>query len=473
MEEWEIIQRRTWASLGKLNDPHVLSIPKSKWVIDNNSIAKTETPSIIIDNPYRSIGIFGGAGSGKSESLFKPIIAHAVKNQMGMILYDYKSPELAEFLKNQNPTIPVHHVDFDNPQHSAKVNPIAPRYIKNTLSALELAQSLYLNLNPKSLSSGGDPFWDNSAIAIIQASIWFLKEEDPDNCNIPTLVEMLLHDMEAVLELLKQNDKCKKLVASILSGSGSEKLLASIASVVQSPLSRLIEDDIAHIMSSDEAQLDVNDPENPSILILGMNQENPQAYSPLVSLIITAALRRMNKADKHPSIVILDEAPTIYIPKIEDYPAVTRSRKIAFVYGAQDISQIDKAYGKDRRQALITNLGYQFFGRTPNSETIQYITRLFGKEDWRYFTSSSSQSSSSNSSGGSSSESQSQSESIQQRDRITPEDILQFVPGQFAVISDSRPEVVNLSAFGQFAEKMNFKATRKIPKKSFWKRLFG
>lgn len=456
---------RRWRALSKIDSVDVLAIPKSKW-------GKIDLPSVQIGNPYRSIGIFGGAGSGKSESLFKTIIAHAVKNQMGVILYDYKSPELADFLKSQKPTIPVYHIDFDNPERSAKVNPIAPRYIKNTLSALELAQSLYFNLNPKALSSGGDPFWDNSAISIIQATIWFLKEEDPDNCNIPMLVEVLLRPFEDVLELLKHNDTCRKLVASVLSGSGSVNLLSSIASTVQSPLSRLIEDDISYIMSSDESPLDVNDPQNPCVLILGMNQENPQAYSPLVSLVITAALRRMNQPDKHPSFVILDEAPTIYIPKIEDYPAVTRSRKIAFVYGAQDISQIDKAYGKDRRQALVTNLGYQFFGRTPNTETIQYIMKLFGKEDREYASQSWSNSESSSKGGGSSSASQSESVSVQQRDRITPEDILMFAPGQFAVISDNRPQVVNLSSFGKFAEHMDFSKTIK-PKKSFWSRLFG
>ena len=56
-------------------------------------------PVLKIGNPFRSFGIFGGAGSGKTESIFKPIIEQAVRQKAGIILYDYKSPELDNFLK--------------------------------------------------------------------------------------------------------------------------------------------------------------------------------------------------------------------------------------------------------------------------------------------------------------------------------------------------------------------------------------
>jgi type IV secretory pathway TraG/TraD family ATPase VirD4 len=463
----------SWWNLGKIEgqwekeNPHHVTFPKSDW---------GNIPFLKIGNPFRSFGIFGGAGSGKTESVFKPIIHHAVKSKAGIILYDYKSPELANFLKAQNPELPVYHVNFDDPKRSAKINPIAPQYIKDTLSALELAQSLYFNLNPKAIAGSKDPFWDNSAISIIQATIWYLKEHSPQECNIPVLVELLLRDIRDVLQMLREDEKCRKILASVLAGLDSPNLLASISSTVQNPLSRLIEDDITHIMGEAEAPLEVNDPENPCILILGMNQENPQAYSPLVSLIITSALRRMNQPNKWHSYVILDEAPTIYIPRIEDYPAVTRSRMISFVYGAQDISQVDKAYGKERRQALMTNLGTQFFGRTPNPETIKYVVDLFGKEDRQYksvsYSNSSGQSTGTNSASSSSNNSESQSFSIQQREVLTPQQILNFPPGEFAFLgTDVNPGqstqiVISLSQFGRFGERKAIELPKRKTRKT-------
>lgn len=432
----------------KENHPHAIMIPKSE-------VGNDLYNHVVIGNPFRSVGIFGGAGSGKTESLFKPIITHAVNTGCGVLMYDYKSPELAEFLKAQNPKIPVYHVDFNDPINSAKVNPIAPKYITNNLVALELAQALYYNLNPKALSGSQDPFWDNSAISIIQATIWYLKEHATETCNIPTLIDVILRPIGEVLDELRKDPVCAKLLASVLSSYDSKatNLLASISSTVQSPLGQLIGEDITHILSADETPLDINNLNEPCILIVGTNQDTPQAYSPLISLIITSALRVMNKPNKHPSYFIGDEAPTIYIPKIEDYPAVTRSRKISFIYGAQDISQIDKAYGKERREALLSNLANQFFGRSPNKESLQYVCALFGKTDIEYRSNNMNSSTTygteitRSSSGG-------EAYSIQQRDVLQPTDILNFGPGQFAFIgADSPPReskmmIVKIMQFG-------------------------
>lgn len=442
-----------------------------------------------VGNPFRSIGIFGGAGSGKTESLFKPTIAQAVKQGAGIVLYDYKSPELGQFLKDcvegnkltGGRSLPVYHVDFNDPYISAKINPLAPKYIKDPLAAKELAKALYYNLNPKALSSSGDPFWDNNAISILQATIWYLKVHEPERCDIPSVVNLVLSPLGDLLDALRQDSTCSKLLAPVLSAydQQSSNLLASIAATVQSPLSQLIGDDITYIMetSNEETPLDINNPDNPCILIIGTNQQVPEAYSPLISLILTVALRQMNQADMHPSYVILDEAPTIYIPGIENYPAVTRSRKIAFVYGAQDISQIDKAYGKDRRNALLSNLANQFFGRTPSNETIKYICDLFGKEDREYVSQSHSSSTSSGDKSSSRTSGSSTSVSVQQRAVLQAQDILGFKPGQFAFLNadpmphDTPLSIVQLLSFGQspvpyVAPKVRHKRT--MPKALKW-----
>ena len=57
-------------------------------------VFETNQGDILLENPYRGIYIQGGAGSGKSGSLFQPIIKQIGEKNYSGILYDYKSPDL-------------------------------------------------------------------------------------------------------------------------------------------------------------------------------------------------------------------------------------------------------------------------------------------------------------------------------------------------------------------------------------------
>ena len=94
----------------------------------------------------------------------------------------------------------------------------------------------------------------------------------------------------------------------------------------------------------------------------------------------------MNQAGKHHSAVLLDEAPTLYIPKLEIIPATARSNKVSISFFAQDISQIVSQYGQKNADLIISLLNNQFFGRVSSQKTAEYVSKLFGKTD-QYFES--------------------------------------------------------------------------------------
>ena len=91
-------------------------------------------------------------------------------------------------------------------------------------------------------------------------------------------------------------------------------------------------------------------------------------------------MRQMNKPNQQKSVVLLDEAPTIYIPNIEQIPATARSNKIATIFGVQDFSQLVDNYGQDKAQIILANLGNQFFGRVTNGKTAEMVKNLFKKK---------------------------------------------------------------------------------------------
>ena len=193
-------------------------------------------------------------------------------------------------------------------------------------------------------------------------------------------------------------------------------------------------------MNGDDVPFDLNNPEKPSFLVVGNDADLPATYSPLISLIISTATKRMNKPGREPSIIILDEAPTLFIPNFHELPATARSSKVATVYAVQDISQMEGQLGPQQSEMLLGNLSNQFYGRSTNPKTLQRITTLFGKHDVEYESYSSGRSSGDRSS----SSSQNISTSIQQRDRLPMQAIRDLQTGQFVgfIAEGNVPEFV-------------------------------
>ena len=341
---------------------------------------------LAINNPFRGTLVIGGAGSGKTATIANPLLYQAVTKGFAGIVYDYKFPELASvakmaYEKEGSKLAKQYVISFEHPHLSHKVNPLHPRYIQTVSQAEECAKVILYNLNPESISK--PDFWNRSAIALLQAAIWFFREEFPDQCNLPYVVSFLQSDTTRMLETLRTNAVCARLISSILTAHDRRALtqLAAIVGSLQLALNSINTPEATAILSGDEVDLDLNNPQDPKLLVIGSSPQMKEALSPLISLICSVALKKMNAPGKCPSLVLLDEAPTLYIPGLEEVPATGRSRKIAVVYLAQDFSQITDRYGKEKKDALVANLMNQFYGRVSHFETAEYVSKVFGNEE--------------------------------------------------------------------------------------------
>ncbi|MAU17058.1 MAG: conjugal transfer protein TraG [Muricauda sp.] len=389
-----------------------------------------------LTNPYRGIYVQGGAGSGKSASLVYPILKQAlIKNYAG-ICYDFKSPELASFLfqQAQKSKIAPYLVDFKNPKRSIRVNPLDPNFMHKTAYASEHAQTLMYNLSPSNIKK--EDYWMMEAKSVLTGLIWYLKKNHPRYCSLPHVISLLLHaNIPLLIEKISEDFEAAGFVASLKQAIKNEstRQVSGVMSTLQTNLSKLNTPDIFWILSGNDISLDINDPTDPKFLCIGNESTLSQTYAPVVSLIISVALKMMNQPEKHKSVVLIDELPTLYINKLEQTPATARSNKIATVLACQDFSQLVDRYGREKAQVILSNMGNQFFGRTVNKESAEMIGRLFGKTDKVFRTTSKGdnyyQSSiwgkhvnSSNSTTG---------ESVQERDRVKTTDIMNLDPGEF------------------------------------------
>jgi type IV secretory pathway TraG/TraD family ATPase VirD4 len=212
---------------------------------------------------------------------------------------------------------------------------------------------------------------------------------------------------------------------------------AGMVSTLQLGLGRINTPEICYVLSGDEFSLNINDPKAPKVLCIGTSPTLADTFAPVISCLVTVALKLMNSQGKHHSYVLLDEGPTLYIPKLDQLPATARSNKVATIYMAQDFSQMKKEYGQNEAEAITSNLNNQFFGRVANLHTAEYVSRIFGKEDrlMRSEGLSNNQPNSLNlgldgrTSAGSTGNSVNYS--LQERNRIYPQELLNLEVGQF------------------------------------------
>jgi hypothetical protein len=389
----------------------------------------TQDGIIELYNIFRGIFICGGPGTGKSKSLIEPIIQQSAAANFTGILYDRKFPTLAKEVAGAYETSSVsnYYVNFTDLTRSHRINPVSPKIIINASYAREAALTTFSNLDYK--SSLKRDIWLQTAEALLTGSLWFLRNNYPHFCTLPHASSLIIETQpKPLLELLSTDEEVRGLVAAITSSQDSEKTLASIFTTVQSYLAVLNTPEIFWVMSGDEVPFDLNNLEKPGFLVVGNDADLPTTYSPLISLIIATATKRMNKPGRLPSIIILDEAPTLFIPNFHELPATARSSKVATVYAVQDISQMEGQLGPQQSEMLLGNLSNQFYGRSTNPKTLQRVTTLFGKQDVEYVSYSSGQSTGDRSS----SSSQNASTSIQQRDRLHMQTIRDLQTGQFA-----------------------------------------
>ncbi len=333
-------------------------------------------------NPFRHFGIFGGSGSGKTQSIFKPCIENMATYRFSGIIYDYKEFQLssAAYTLYKDTEIPVYTVNFFEPSFSYQVNPINPELMISPAHANEAAHILIKTLS-SSKGNAKDPFWEEAAEACLAGVIWKFVEDMQEDCYLPYVISVCLGDQIRLLDLLRSNIQSSLLAAPLLQSVESDKTIASILTTLSNALRKLATPEIFYVLNGNDFSLDLNDTKNPALLCISTIEKVHASCSPAISLIVSTAIKLMNTRGKHPSGLLLDEGPTIYIPNIDNVAATARENNMFLGYGLQDIVQAEDMYGRIGRDKILSNLGTQFFGRVTDPQTAERYSKIFGRFD--------------------------------------------------------------------------------------------
>lgn len=368
------------------NDKERLGAEKEPTTREFGFALPCENGFVNITNPYRSVLIVGSAGAGKSASVIEPIIFEATRKNFTGFIYDFKFPTLGNFayscikyLKQKN--VKLYPVNFSDMSRTYRFNPIDPTLLKSRTWADEYSYTLYSNLDTSLIKSPS--FFNKSAASTLRTVIWYMKLEHPKYCTLPHVISLILSaSTEELSEIICSNEETALMVSDIKEAidKGAMEQLAGVISTLKSNLSTINSAEVSWVLGGNDFSVDLNNPYDPKMVILGGNPTIKKALNPINAFICCIFLKNMNQQGKQQSIAVIDEGPTLYIPGLDETPATARSNKVCLVYSAQDFSQMDVMYGKELKTALISNLSYHFYGNVAGKETADYVSSLFGKE---------------------------------------------------------------------------------------------
>ena len=315
-------------------------------------------------------------------------IKQQIEKGFAVYIYDYKFPDLSEIAYNHL----INHLDgykvkpkfyminFDDPRKSHRCNPINPAFMTDISDAYEASYTIMLNLNRSWITKQGD-FFVESPIILLASIIWFLKiYQGGKYCTFPHAIEFLNKKYADTFTILTSYPELENYLSPFMDAwesNAQDQLQGQLASA-KIPLSRMISPALYWVMTGDDFSLDINNPEEPKILVVGNNPDRQNIYSCALGLYNSRIVKLINKKHQLKSSVIIDELPTIYFRGLDNLIATARSNKVAVCLGFQDFSQLRRDYGDKESRVIENTVGNIFSGQVV-SETAKTLSDRFGK----------------------------------------------------------------------------------------------
>ena len=344
---------------------------------------------INVVNPFRGILVLGSPGSGKSYSVYEPFIDQMMAKGYAMCVYDYKYPTLSKNVYNKLlqyqhkfPVKPEFCVlNFDDPMHSLRANPTHPIYIESQADCAEIAELIMLNINK--VAREKNDFFTESSKALLDGTFWYLRtHEDGKYCTFPHAIEFLNQDYRKVIAMLVSDPDVKTKISSFADAfeAGANDQLQGMIASTRIPLGKFTSRNLYWVMTGDDFNLAINDPEHPKVLCIGNNPDRELIYGTCIALYTSRMFKQINHPGRLKSAVLLDEMPTIFLPGVDKVLNTCRSNGVVFMIGGQDISQFVRDYGKKESDVLISTPGTVFVGQV-SGETAKTMSNAYGKLD--------------------------------------------------------------------------------------------
>jgi cytochrome c biogenesis protein CcdA len=365
-----------------LENEYSINLPARYYLKD-----KMRQSWINIINPFRALLVLGSPGSGKSYFVIRHVITQHIRKGFTMFIYDFKFDDLSKiayntWLKNKHiykvpPRFFV--INFDDLSRTHRCNPLEPSGMTDITDAAESARTILLGLNREWIKKSGD-FFVESPINFVTAIIWYLKQfNGGEFCTLPHVIELMQADYDSLFTLLRTQNEIEVLINPFVNAylnDVMEQLEGQIASA-KVAMARLSSPQLYYVLSGNDFNLDINNPEDPKIVCMGNNPQKIQIYGAVLSLYVNRLVKLVNKKNKTKCSLIFDEYPTIYAP-LDTVVATGRSNLISTTIGIQSVEQVRRDYSREQAEVLINICGNVIAGQS-SGDTAKQMSERIGK----------------------------------------------------------------------------------------------
>lgn len=352
-----------------------------------NLKGKTRNGWINCVNPFRSILVAGSGGAGKTYFVIRHILDQQLKKGFCVFLYDFKFDDLTKMAYNKllkyqgnykiKPTFYI--INFEDLNRTHRCNPLDPTGMEDITDAIEASRTIMMGLNRDWLKKQGD-FFVESPINFLTAVIWFLRKyQDGKYCTLPHVIELMQTEYEKLFKVMWEEDEIRMLIdpfISALRNNAQAQLEGQIASA-KIGLARLASPQLYYVLSGNDFNLDINNPDEPKIVCMGNNPQKIDTYGAVLSLYVNRMLKLINKKGKQKCSLIFDEYPTLVANLITTI-STGRSNHISCTIGIQSIEQVKKEYGVEQAE-IIAGICANIISGQVSGDSAKKLSETFGK----------------------------------------------------------------------------------------------
>ena len=353
-------------------------------------IIDSRSKFVSIYNIFMGTIIEGGAGSGKSASLVEPLIEILIKQGFCGFIYDLKGnpptlsttaySALLKWKDRENLKSKYGMVNLYCLSQSVAVNPISTKYVKDKPDAMAASISFLKALNPEWRDESKQDFWAGNAFILFAAAIHRVcsdPELEPVR-TLPHVISMMLSPAEQIFNFLNADEETRSMITGVTDGMDSPNQMAGVLTSFKNPLQKLRTAPLYWVFREDAFDLNLNNPDDPRILCLANDKPRRDVYGPALTMVAQIVKRNMAQSGKNPSFFIIDELDSLFVDKLWELPAESRSEKIATILAYQDFSQLERTYGNKAAEVIRANCGNMFTGMTNNTNSAKKVSDMLG-----------------------------------------------------------------------------------------------
>jgi type IV secretory pathway TraG/TraD family ATPase VirD4 len=416
-----------------INTPLILPLKKAQE--RNGKVVKRynitpQANTIFIPDGQRGTTVCGAPGSGKTFSVIDPMVRSVIDQGFPICLYDFKFPggqaEIhAAYAKSKGYDVRIFAPGFEGTESCNLLD-----FLKSpddSETAGQIAKVLNSNFSLNGGKGSEDPFFQLSGDQLIKAVLQLAKlSEYPD---LLTCQKILALDPSDLIDRVKAADISPWVKVSwdqFMSMRESEKTAASVAAIASLMFTNFVSPDILpSLCGKSTIPLDL---EGKQMIIFGMDQNRRDIIGPILATVLHLIVtRNIAKKRVDPLAVFLDELPTLSLPSLVNWLNESRSAGFCGVLGYQNMTQLEKAYGKENSRAILSGCNTKFIFNPGEYESAKYFSDYLGDEEIIY-----KQRSRSNSKDGGS---YSSSEQDKTKKIFSPEEILKLPAGNCIFIN--------------------------------------